>query len=294
MKIGITTIAKDSYAVPNLERLIEEASNRGHEVIKIRYPECSLGFIENKATIYYRGAELPKLDAVIPWVVQGEFRYGIKVLRQFEAMGIFLLNPAYAFAESADKVSTYQRLMNHGINTIDTYYFINADESSHVQERLKTDEGIVIKTTCGMHGRGVMLVEEQKDVEQITQILCVNNIDFLSQKFVRESSGTDIRAYIVGGRVVAVMRRQSKDGDFRANLSLGGVGTVTELTSYEENLVISAVKAVGLNCAGVDIMRTPDGSVVVELNASAGFCIEKITGINVAGEIIRFIEQKIG
>jgi len=291
MKIAIITYAADHFLMPHLERLIEEATIRGHEVMKVRYPECSLLFKNNQPMVYYRGDELPPFDAIIPWIIQGQFELGIKVLRQFEAMGVFCLNSSQAFLDSVDKIRTYQHLVRHRINIIDTLYPADIDTERHISEHPNDTTPMIIKTIRGTRGRGVTMALNQTEIETIIEDSPHDNTEFLIQKFIKESAGTDIRAYVVGGKIIAAMKRQSNTNDFRSNLSLGGQGTAVDLSRDERTIVIRAAKSVGLNSAGVDFMRTNHGPVIIELNASAEFGIEQITGRNIAIKIIEYVER---
>lgn len=291
MKLIILTYAKDHLTVTSINRLIEEAELRGHTVKRIRYADCSMAVINGVPKMYHLGAELEPVDAVIPWIIQGDFSYGIDILRHFESMRVFLLNGSEAFYNTCHKWRSAQILVAKNIPVPDTY---RANYYKQMQDHIDSmpDEQSVIKISTGTRGNGVMLAPDKKISKSIVGTLGICRDDYIVQEYIKESHGTDIRAYVVADRVVASMERHSEH-DFRSNLHAGGTARSVELTKEEVNLAISTARALGLNSAGVDLMRRKNGVCVIEANTSGEFGIEKITDTNVAGSIIEFIEQQV-
>lgn len=291
MKIIILTYAKDHFEPASIRRLLDEAKQRGHDIIRVRYNECSMSIEDNVPKVYYRGEELRNVDAVIPWIIQRDFNYGMDVLRQFEAMGVFVLNSADAFTNACHKWRTAQVLGHSDIPTPDTY---RANEYNDMYKHIDSmsHEEAVIKISTGTRGSGVMLSKDKDMTKSIAATLGICRDSYIVQEFVRESYGTDIRVYVVGDQVVAAMERRAENG-FRSNLHLGGKGTAVELQEDEIALAIRTARALGLNSAGIDFMRSEQGLCVIEANTSGEFGIEKLTHSNVAGAIIEYIEHEV-
>jgi ribosomal protein S6--L-glutamate ligase len=290
MKIAILSNGNGNYST---KRLKEEAIARGHEVQVIKYRDCYASIEQDKPTVSYRGEDLAKFDAIIPRIAANMTRYGTAIVRQLEMQGVYTVSSSIAINRSRDKLRSLQLLARSGVGIPKT---IVSRNSTNIDDLIDKVGGtpVIIKLARGTHGNGVVLAESKKAAKSVLQAFYLTNEDgtnVLLQEFVEESAGTDIRAFVVGGRVVASMKRQSLDDDFRSNLHKGGEGTVIKLTEQETKMAIKAAKAMGLNIAGVDLMRSVRGPLVLEVNSSPGFGIEKVTGRNVAGPIIEYIEQ---
>lgn len=290
MKIAILSNGPGNYST---KRLIEEAKRRGHEVRIIKYRECYASIEQNNPTVSYRGEDLEKFDAIIPRIASYMTRYGTAIVRQLEMQGVYSASSSLAIARSRDKLRSMQLLAKAGVGIPKTVVSRNSTDIDDLLEKLGGTP-VIIKLARGTHGNGVVLAETKKAAKSVLQAFYLSNEDgtnILLQEFVKESAGTDIRAFVVGSRVVASMKRQSLDDDFRSNLHKGGEGSSVKLTDEERKIVVKAAKAVGLNIAGVDFMRSERGPLILEVNASPGFGIEKVTGRDVAKEIIDYVEM---
>ena len=289
MKIAILSNGPGNYST---KRLVEVARERGHEVDVIRYSECYASIEKNNPTVSYRGEDLGGYDAVIPRIASYMTRYGTAIVRQLEMKGVYTLSSSIAIARSRDKLRSMQLLAKAGVGIPKTVVSRNSADIDDLIEKIGGTP-VIIKLARGTHGNGVVLAETKKAAKSVLQAFYLQNEDgtnILLQEFVKESAGTDIRAFVVGGRVVASMKRQSPDDDFRSNLHKGGEGTSIKLTEEERKTAVRAAKAMGLNVAGVDLMRSERGPLVLEVNASPGFGVEKATGRDVAGAIIEYVE----
>lgn len=290
MKIAILSNGTGNYST---KRLKEEAIARGHEVKIVKYRDCYASIEQNNPTVSYRGEDLGKFDAIIPRISSNMTRYGTAIVRQLEMQGIYTLSSSIAINRSRDKLRSLQLLAKAGVGIPKTIVSRNSADIDDLIEKLGGTP-VIIKLARGTHGNGVVLAESKKAAKSVLQALYLTNDDgtnILLQEFVKESAGTDIRAFVVGGRVVASMKRQSLDDDFRSNLHKGGEGTKIKLTEDEKKMAVKAAKAMGLNIAGVDLMRSERGPLILEVNASPGFGIELVTGRNVAGAIIEYVEM---
>jgi ribosomal protein S6--L-glutamate ligase len=290
MKIAILSNGNGNYST---KRLVEEAKSRGHEVKVIKYRDCYASIEQDNPTVSYRGEDLSRFDAIIPRIAANMTRYGTAIVRQLEMQGVYTVSSSIAINRSRDKLRSLQLLARSGVGIPKTIVSRNSADIDDLIDKVGGTP-VIIKLARGTHGNGVVLAESKKAAKSVLQALYLSNEDgtnILLQEFVEESAGTDIRAFVVGGRVVASMKRQSLDDDFRSNLHKGGEGTVVKLTEQETKMAIKAAKAMGLNVAGVDLMRSARGPLVLEVNSSPGFGIEKVTGRNVAGPIIEYIEQ---
>jgi ribosomal protein S6--L-glutamate ligase len=290
MKIAILSNGNGNYST---KRLKEEAIARGHEVQVIKYRDCYASIEQDKPTVSYRGEDLAKFDAIIPRIAANMTRYGTAIVRQLEMQGVYTVSSSIAINRSRDKLRSLQLLARSGVGIPKTIVSRNSTDIDDLIDKVGGTP-VIIKLARGTHGNGVVLAETKKAAKSVLQAFYLTNEDgtnVLLQEFVKESAGTDIRAFVVGGRVVASMKRQSLDDDFRSNLHKGGEGTVIKLTEQETKMAIKAAKAMGLNIAGVDLMRSERGPLVLEVNSSPGFGIERVTGRNVAGPIIEYIEQ---
>lgn len=290
MKIAILSNGPGNYST---KRLKQEALNRGHQVKIVKYRDCYASIEKNNPTVSYRGEDLEKFDAIIPRIASHMTRYGTAIVRQLEMQGVYSASSSLAIARSRDKLRSMQLLAKAGVGIPKTVVSRNSTDIDDLLEKLGGTP-VIIKLARGTHGNGVVLAESKKAAKSVLQAFYLSNEDgtnILLQEFVKESAGTDIRAFVVGSRVVASMKRQSLDDDFRSNLHKGGEGSSVKLTDEERKTVIKAAKAVGLNIAGVDFMRSERGPLILEVNASPGFGIEKVTGRDVAKEIIDYVEM---
>ena len=290
MKIAILSNGPANYST---KRLKEEAVKRGHEVEVIRYKECYASIEQNNPTVSYRGEDLAKFDAIIPRIASYMTSYGTAIVRQLEMQGLYTVSSSIAISRSRDKMRSLQLLAKSGVGIPKTVVSRNTTDIDDLLEQLG-GMPVIIKLARGTHGNGVVLAETKKAAKSVLQAFYLTNDDgtnILLQEFIKESAGTDIRAFVVGSRVVASMKRQSLDDDFRSNLHKGGEGISIKLTDEEKKIAVKAAKAMGLNVAGVDLMRSSRGPLILEVNASPGFGIEKLTGRNVAGPIIEYIEN---
>jgi len=290
MKIAILSNGNGNYST---KRLKEEAIARGHEVSVIKYRECYASIEQNNPTVSYRGEDLGQYDAIIPRIASYMTRYGSAIVRQLEMQGVYTPASSLAISRSRDKLRSMQLLAKAGVGIPKTVFSRNSTDIDDLIEKVGGTP-VIIKLARGTHGNGVVLAETKKAAKSVLQAFYLSNEDgtnIMLQEFVEESAGTDIRAFVVGGRVVASMKRQSLDDDFRSNLHKGGEGAVVKLTDEEKKIAVKAAKAMGLNIAGVDMMRSSRGPLILEVNASPGFGIEKVTGRNVAAPILDYIEQ---
>lgn len=290
MKIAILSNGPGNYST---KRLKEVAKARGHEVRVIKYRECYASIEKNLPTVSYRGTDLAGFDAVIPRIASYMTRYGTAIVRQLEMQGVYTVSSSIAIARSRDKLRSMQLLAKAGVGIPKTVFSRNSTDIDDLIDKLGGTP-VIIKLARGTHGNGVVLAESKKAAKSTMQALYLTNEDgtnILLQEYIEESAGTDIRAFVVGGRVVASMKRQSLDDDFRSNLHKGGEGTAVKLSEEERKMAVKAAKAMGLNIAGVDLMRSGRGPLILEVNASPGFGIEKVTGRDVATPIIEYVEM---
>lgn len=290
MKIAILSNGPGNYST---KRLKAEAESRGHEVDVIKYKNCYVSIEENDNKVFYEGEPLDHYDAIIPRIASYMTKYGTTIVRQLEMQGVYSSARSIAIVRARDKLRSMQLLAKYGVDIPKTVVSRNNSDIDDLLERLG-GAPVIIKLARGTHGNGVVLAETKKAAKSVLQAFYVMDPDgtnILLQEFIKESAGTDVRAFVVGSRVVASMQRQSLDDDFRSNLHQGGLGTVIKLTDAEKKMAIRAAKAMGLGIAGVDIMRSNRGPLVLEVNASPGFGIEKVTKRNIAGKIIEYVEQ---
>lgn len=290
MKIAILSNGNGNYST---KRLRDVAKARGHQVKIIKYRECYASIEKSNPTVSYRGEDLGGYDVIIPRIANSMTKYGTAIVRQLEMQGVYTVSSSIAINRSRDKLRSMQVLAKAGVGIPKTVFSRNPTDIDDLIDKLGGTP-IIIKLARGTHGNGVVLAESKKAAKSVLQAFYLSNEDgtnILLQEFVKESAGTDIRAFVVGGRVMASMKRQSLDDDFRSNLHKGGEGTSIKLTEEERKMVVKAAKAVGLTVAGVDLMRSERGPLILEVNASPGFGIEKVTGRDVATPIIEYIER---
>lgn len=288
MKIAILSRNRNLYST---RRLIEAAEARGHEVKVIDILRCYMNIAANNPMIYYRGEAMEGFDAVIPRIGASVTFYGAAVLRQFEMMGVYPVNESVALTRSRDKLRSLQLLSRKGIGLPVTGF---ANKPDDVQDVISLVGGapLVVKLLEGTQGIGVVLAETQKAAESVIEGFMGLKANILVQEFIKEADGADIRAFVVGGKVVAAMKRQGAPGEFRSNLHRGGSASLVRLSPQERATAVNSAKAMGLNVAGVDLLRSNHGPVVMEVNSSPGLeGIEHASGKNVADLIIQFVES---
>ncbi len=279
---------------PNLYshvRLKEAAESRGHSLDIVNTLRCYMNIASRRPEVYYNGEKLPRYDAVIPRIGASVTFYGTAVLRQFEMQGVYPLNESVAIGRSRDKLRSMQLLARDGIGLPVTTF---AHDPKQTEEVLKIAGGapLVIKLLEGTQGIGVVLADTDRSAKSVVEAFRGANINILVQEFIKEAGGTDIRALVVGGRVVAAMKRTGAAGEFRSNLHRGGSAEVVKLSPEERSTAVRAAKSMGLNVCGVDMLRANHGSVVMEVNSSPGLeGVENATGIDIAGKIIEFLEK---
>ncbi|PHS66012.1 MAG: 30S ribosomal protein S6--L-glutamate ligase [Thalassobium sp.] len=288
MRIAILSRNPNLYST---RRLKEAGEQRGHEVDIIDTLHCYMDITSNKPTVRYKGDALPQYDAVIPRIGASVTFYGTAVVRQFEMMGTYSINESVAISRSRDKLRSLQLLSRKGIGLPRTGF---AHRPDNVEDLIKNVGGapLVIKLLEGTQGIGVVLADTKKAAESIIEAFMGLNANILVQEFIKEAGGADIRCLVVGGKVVAAMKRQAAEGEFRSNLHRGGSAEIVRLSAAERKTAIDAAKAMGLNMCGVDILRSNNGPVVMEVNSSPGLeGIESATGKDVAGMVFQFLEK---
>ena len=279
---------------PNLyshKRLVEAATNRGHHIRVINTATCYMN-ISSSLEIHCRNGEvLTDIDAIIPRIGASLTHYGCAVVRQFETMGVYSLNSSIAIARSRDKLRSLQLLSRKGIGLPITGF---ANSPKDIQDLIKTVGGapLVIKLLEGTQGVGVVLAETKKAAESVIQAFMGLKASIIVQEYIEESKGADIRCLVIGEKVVASMQRQAPPGEFRSNLHQGGIATPITITKEERKAAINAARTMGLNVAGVDMLRSNRGPLIMEVNSSPGIKgIEEASGKDIAGKIIEYIER---
>jgi len=289
MKIALLSQGADKLY--SNKRLIEAAEQRGHDIRVINTLQCYMDIATDKPCVHFRGKELDYFDAVIPRIGASITFYGCAVLRQFEMMGTYPLNESVAIPRSRDKLRSLQILARAGVGLPATGF---ANSTKNTKDLISVVGGppLVVKVLEGTQGKGIVLAETQKAAETIIDAFRQLNANFLVQSFVKEAGGSDIRCFVIGDKVVAAMKRTAMEGEFRSNLHRGGSAELVKLSPAERSTAIKAAKKMGLNVAGVDILRSNNGPVVMEVNSSPGLeGIETITKKDVASMIIEFIEK---
>ena len=289
MKIGILSREPNNYST---RRLREAGKERGHDVRVFNTLGFSIHVEEEEPSLYYRNKPMPSYDAVIPRIGASITFYGTAVVRQFEQMGVYTHNTSWAISVSRDKLRSMQMLSRHTIGIPDSA-FVRAKNEVIPAIRRVGGAPVIIKLLEGTQGVGVILADTQKIAEAIIQTLQSTKQSVLVQKFVKESKGKDFRAFVVGGKVIAAMKRQAVGDEFRSNVHRGGSATQIELSEEYKKTAIHAAHIMGLRVAGVDMLEGTDGPKVLEVNSSPGLeGIETATGIDVASEIIKDLEEQ--
>lgn len=281
---------------PNLysnKRIIEAARNHGHEVEFANVGECYIKVSSDCSEVFYdEGKKLEKVDYVIPRIKPSMTFYGSAIVRQFEVMKIACLNGSEAITKSRDKLHSLQLLSQYGLG-IPTTSFANSSYETKDLIKLVGGAPLVVKLLEGTKGVGVVLAETSKAAESVINAFRSLKADILVQHYIKESKGLDIRCFVIGDKVVASMQRQAQEGEFRANIHLGATAKAVEITDEERDLAIKAAKIIGLDVAGVDMVRSNAGPKILEINSSPGLeGIEAATGIDVASKMIEFLARK--
>jgi ribosomal protein S6--L-glutamate ligase len=288
MRIAILSRKKELYST---RRMVEAAEARGHHVRVVDPLRCYMNINTHKPTIHFNGEPLEEFDAIIPRIGASITFYGTAVVRQFEMMGVYCLNESQAITRARDKLRTMQLLSREGVGLPITGFGHSPDDKQDLMS-LIGQPPFVLKLLEGTQGKGVVLTETKKAAESV--IDAFRNLDayFLVQEFIAESAGSDIRCFVVGGQVVAAMIRKAKEGEFRSNLHRGGKALPVDITDEERTIAVHAAEIMGLNLAGVDIIRGKNGPLILEVNSSPGLeGIERSTSKDIAGMIIEFIEE---
>ncbi len=288
MRIGILSRKASLYST---RRLKEAGEGRGHHVQVVDYLRCYMNITSHRPMVIYQGHALDGLDAVIPRIGASQTFYGTAVVRQFEMMGVYPANESQAITRSRDKLRCLQLLARRGIGLPVTGF---ANSTKDVEGLINIVGGapLVVKLLEGTQGIGVVLCETHQAAKSVIEAFRGLDANILVQEFIKEAGGADIRCFVIGERVVAAMMRRGAPGEFRSNLHRGGTAERIKLTPEERSTAVRAARAMGLNIAGVDILRSNHGPVVMEVNSSPGLeGIEKATGFDVAGAIIEFLEK---
>ena len=289
MKIAILSRNAKLYST---QRLVEAARKRKHRVIVLDPLRCYMRIVPNRLAIHYKGKELGNVDAVIPRIGASVTFYGTAVLRQFEMMGVYTANKSDSILRARDKLRSMQMLAEQGIGLPATVFGDNPDDTNDLLNLLGKPPH-VIKLVEGTQGTGVVLAEKLSSSRSVIEAFRGLYANFLVQEFVAEARGSDVRCFVVGGKVIASMKRQARAGEFRSNLHRGGTAEEVKLTAEENETAIRAAAVMGLGIAGVDLLRSKKGPVVMEVNSSPGLeGIEGSTGVDVAEAIIEYIEQR--
>ena len=287
MNIFILSRNKNLYST---SRLVEAGNKLGHNVRVVDYMRCYMNITSRKPTIFYGGESLGKVDAVIPRIGASNTFYGTAVVKQFEMMDSYCVNTSDSIANSRDKLRSLQILAEAGINMPITGFASHTKDIEGVIESVGSTP-LIMKLLQGTQGQGIVLAETRKAAESVMSAFRQLDADIMVQEFIKESGGTDIRAFVVGDEVVASMRRIAPEGEFRSNVHRGGTMDKVQLTSEEENMAVNASRILGLSIAGVDLMRSNRGPLILEVNSSPGLQgIESCSEVDVAEKIILHIQ----
>lgn len=290
MKIAILSRDRKLYST---NALYEAGIKRGHEMRVIDYVRCHMEITSMRPAIYLGSERLDGFDAVIPRIGASQTFFGCAVVRQFEMMGVYSVNESVAISRSRDKLRCLQLLARKGIG-LPVTGFANDPRATGALIDQVGGAPLVIKLLEGTQGVGVVLAETRQAAESVIEAFRGLNANILAQEYIKEAKGADIRAFVIGGKVVASMKRQGKEGEFRSNLHRGGTASAVKITPEERSTAVRAASILGLNVAGVDLLRSNHGPVVMEVNSSPGLeGIETTTGKDIAGMIIEFIEKEV-
>jgi len=288
MKIVVLSTNGRLYST---RRLMEAGKERGHEMLLLNHKRCYMNIASHRPSVHYKGEAVEGVDAVIPRIGASVSFYGTAVVRQFEMMGVYSLNESIAISRSRDKLRALQLLARRGIG-LPVTGFANSPDDTEDLLSFVGGAPVVIKLLEGTQGVGVVLGETKKAATSVIEAFRGLNANFMVQEFIKEAGNSDIRCLVVGGKVVASMKRTGKEGDFRSNLHRGGSAALVRITPEERSTAVRSAKIMGLNVAGVDLLRSNHGPVVMEVNSSPGLeGIETATEKDVAGSIIQFLEK---
>ncbi len=288
MRLVILSRGEKIYSTAHL---MQAATQRGHHVVVLDHTKCYMGIEKGSPVVFYEGKEVRGAEAVIPRIGASVTFYGTAVVRQFEMQRIFSANESQAITRSRDKLRSLQLLARAGLGIPKTVF---ANTTKNVGDMIKMVGGtpLVIKLLEGTQGIGVILAETNQSATSTIEAFLGKEIFILVQEFIKEANGADIRAFVIDGKVVGAMKRKGKEGEFRSNLHRGGNGDVVKLSVEEELSAIRAAKVLGLQVAGVDMIRSSRGPMILEVNSSPGLKgIERATGIDIAAKIIEFVER---
>tara|TARA_R110000787_G_scaffold175012_5_gene287572 strand:+ start:487 stop:1392 length:906 start_codon:yes stop_codon:yes gene_type:complete len=273
------------------KRLVEAAKERGHQIDVIDTLKVFMNITSHRPELRYGQGKLTGYDAVIPRIGASITYYGLAVLRQFEMMGVYPLNESVAIGRSRDKLRALQLLSREGIGLPVTTFAHDTNNTDEVV-RIAGGTPVVIKLIEGTQGIGVVLADTDRSAKSVIEAFHGANVNILVQEFIKEAGNSDLRVFVIGGKVIATMMRSGAEGDFRSNLHRGGTAARVRITPEERSTAVRAAKILGLNVCGVDLLRANHGPVVMEVNSSPGIeGLEKATGIDVAGKIIEFMEK---
>ncbi|MEM9334945.1 MAG: 30S ribosomal protein S6--L-glutamate ligase [Pseudomonadota bacterium] len=288
MRIAILSTNPQLYST---RRLREAAEQLGHDVRVIDHRRCYMNIVSASPEIHYKGESLGQFDAIIPRIGASVSFYGTAVVRQFEVMGVYSINESVAINRSRDKLRASQLLSRKGLG-LPVTGFANSPDDTDDLLNLVGGAPVVIKLLEGTQGVGVVLAETRKAASSVIEAFRGLKANFMVQEFIKEADGADIRCFVIGDKVVAAMKRQGKEGEFRSNLHRGGTASLVKISPEERRTAVRSAKVMGLNVAGVDLLRSNRGPVVMEVNSSPGLQgIENATGKDVASMIIQFIEK---
>ncbi len=288
MRIGVLSTNSSLYST---KRLMEAGVARGHNMSVINHKRCYMNIMSADPQIHYKGKSLDPLNAIIPRIGASVSFYGTAVVRQFEMMGVYSVNESVAITRSRDKLRALQLLSRKGIGLPVTGFANSPDDTDDLLSFVG-GAPVVIKLLEGTQGVGVVLAETKKAASSVIEAFRGLKANFMVQEFIKEADGADLRCFVVGDKVVAAMKRQGAEGEFRSNLHRGGSATLVKISPEERKTAVRSAQVMGLNVAGVDLLRSSRGPVVMEVNSSPGLeGIEKATKKDVAGMIIEFIEK---
>ena len=291
LRIGILSLEPSNYSN---KKIIEAAENNGHFCEILNTKRCYLNIEYDRPEVHYDGDILPYYDVIIPRIGPSITKYGMAVVRQFEAMGTFCLNSSASIGTSRDKLAAHQALAINRIPMPDTAFANSPRDTENIID-LTTGAPLVVKLLKSSQGKGVVLAETKKAASSVISAFQKLNAPFIVQDFIKDANGSDLRLFVIGGKVIASMIRSAAGDDFRSNLHAGGKASKTKITKEERRIAKQATKAMGLNIAGVDILRSIEGPKVIEVNSSPGLQgIEKVNKINIASLIIDYVEKKLG
>ncbi len=289
MKLAVLSRKQTLYST---QRLVEAAKQRGHDVEVVDFLRCYVNITSSKPKVHYKGRVLDHFDAIIPRIGASVTFYGTAIVRQFEMCGTYSVNESIPIARSRDKLRSLQILARKGIG-LPVTGFAHSTQSTSDLIHLVGGAPLVIKLLEGTQGKGVVLAETKKAAESVIDAFRKLNAHFMVQEYIKEAGGGDIRCFVIGDKVVAAMKRQGIEGEFRSNLHRGGTAERVKITPQERSTAVSAAKAMGLRVSGVDLLRSNHGPVVMEVNSSPGLeGIEKYTNIDVGSKIIEYIEKE--